>query len=98
VKKLDLLLIALISTSVVSAMKAVGAILIFALFVAPAASAREIGKNTNEILVYSFAIAFSSLIIGIAVSLMFSIPAGAFAAFITSLCYFILALKNINQK
>ena len=98
VKKLDLLLIALISTSVVSAMKAVGAILIFALFVAPAASAREVGKTTNEILVYSFAIAFSSLIIGIAVSLMFSIPAGAFAAFITSLCYFILALKNINQK
>lgn len=95
VKILDLLLIGLISTSVVSAMKAVGAILIFALFVAPAASSKEIGKNTNEILLISFLIAFLSLIAGIGVSLIYSIPAGALAAFLTSIFYFLLTLlKN----
>lgn len=99
VKRIDMLLIALISSSVVSAMKAVGAILIFALFVAPAASAKEIGKKTNEILLISFIIAFFSLIAGILISLTYLIPAGAFAAFITSLCYFgITFLKNISQR
>ncbi len=94
----DLLLIAIISTSVVSAMKAVGAILIFSLFIAPAATAKELGRNINGIFGFSFILAFSSLILGILTSMIYSIPAGAFAAFISSSCYFaVVFYKNFSS-
>ncbi len=98
VQVFDLILIAMISASVVSAMKAVGAILIFAMFIAPAATAKELGKDINGIFALAFAIAFLSLLLGIATSMIYSIPAGALASLISSICYFaIVILKNLSK-
>ncbi len=97
VKVIDNVLIALISLSVVSVMKAVGAILVFAIFVAPAASARIFAKSVNSVFLISFLISLSSLLFGLAVSLSVPIPAGAFAALIVSLIYVFSSLLPFSR-
>ncbi len=88
VSLVDFLLIALISLSVVSALKAVGAILVFAIFVAPAAAAKEVAKSVSGVFYLSFAISLCSLLVGIAISFAYALPAGALAALVASLIYF----------
>jgi ABC-type Mn2+/Zn2+ transport system permease subunit len=100
VKLTDYLLLSLISLSIVSALKAIGAILVFAMFVAPAATAKEVAKNLSHIFYISFAIAFLALVSGILVSSVYPVPAGAFAALISSLIYFLTVLlwRLINPR
>lgn len=92
----DFLLISIISISVVSALKAVGAILVFSIFIAPSATAMEIGKNTRAIFGISFIIALLSMYFGLVISYQYSLPAGALAALIASLVYFITAARKIS--
>jgi len=93
----DLLLITLISISVVSALKAVGAILVFAIFVAPAAAAREVGRSIESVFYFSFIIALMSLLIGLGISSILPIPAGALAALlVSSLYFFVTVFRNSN--
>jgi ABC-type Mn2+/Zn2+ transport system permease subunit len=92
----DFLLISIISISVVSALKAVGAILVFSIFIAPSATAMEIGKNTRAIFGISFIIALLSMYFGLAISYQYSLPAGALAALIASIVYFITAARKIS--
>ena len=87
VKLVDNILIALISLSVVSVMKAVGAILVFAIFIAPAASAKVLSKSVTSVFLISFLISMFSLLTGLLVSLSLPIPAGAFAALVVSVIY-----------
>ncbi len=93
VPKIDTLMIVLISLSVVSALKAVGAILVFAIFVAPAATAGKISKNVAGVFYLSFLISFLCLCTGIYASYAYALPAGAFAALVASILYFIVALR-----
>lgn len=92
----DFLLISMISISAVSALKAVGAILVFSIFIAPSATAMEIGKSTRAVFGLSLAIALFSLYFGLALSYSYPLPAGALAALIASLLYFVTALRKIS--
>jgi ABC-type Mn2+/Zn2+ transport system permease subunit len=93
IRLMDNLLITLISISVVSAMKAVGAILVFAIFVAPAATAKIFASKIEFVFYLSMMIAGGCLMFGILLSLFVPIPAGAFAALVASLIYFISAFR-----
>jgi len=94
VKVLDYILVSIISLSVVSALKAVGAILVFAIFVVPAAAAKEVAKSVHSVFYMSFLLSFTCLGIGILLSLTVPVPTGAFAAFLTSLIYFIILIVS----
>ncbi len=84
----DFMLIALISISVVTALKAVGAILVFSIFIAPSSAARILGKTLSSVFIISFVLALLSLYTGLLTSFYFSIPSGAVAAVIASSIYF----------
>lgn len=84
----DFMLIALISISVVTALKAVGAILVFSIFIAPPSAARILGKTLSSVFIISFVLALLSLYTGLLTSFYFSIPSGAVAAVIASSIYF----------
>lgn len=86
-KLLDLILVTIIAISVVSALRSVGAILAYSIFVAPAAIAKEFSKSVKQSLVIAFAISMVSLILGILASLLFPVSASALAAFIASALY-----------
>ncbi len=90
VKLIDYILVSLISVSVVSTLKAIGAVLVFAMFVAPAASAKEIAKNLYQVFYIAFIISLLSIVLSIFVSMSYPIPAGAFAALVVSLIYFFI--------
>ena len=90
----DFILIALISASVVTALKAVGAILVFSIFIAPSSAARLLGKSLRSIFVLSFIIALFSLYAGILASFYLCLPSGAVAATIASSAYFAASLKD----
>jgi len=95
VKLIDYTLVSVISISVVAALKAIGAILVFAMFVAPAAASKEIARNIAEVFYISFVIAALSVLISVFISMSYPIPAGAFAALIVSIIYFfIIFLKK----
>ncbi|WP_202319968.1 metal ABC transporter permease [Archaeoglobus neptunius] len=90
----DFVLIALISASVVTALKAVGAILVFSIFVAPSSAARILGKSTGSVYTITFVIALVSLYAGIATSYYLTLPSGAVAAALASTVYFAVAWKS----
>ncbi len=90
----DFVLLSLISASVVSAMKAIGAILVFSIFIAPSATAKYFGRSTGSVFAIAFFIALISMYSGVVISLLYPIPAGAMAALIASLLYFAPLLRG----
>jgi len=90
----DFLLIALISLSAVTALKAIGAVLVFSIFIAPSSAARVLGKSLSSVFVISFILALLSIYSGLLVSFFFNIPSGAVAAAIASLVYFAISWRR----
>lgn len=84
---LDLLLTLVLCISIVAVMKAVGAILAYAIFIAPAAIAKEIAKSSKDVLVFTFITALTSLLAGSLASFAFQISASATSAFLASVAY-----------
>lgn len=76
-KKLSFLLLNLISLSVVIALKAVGAILVFALLVIPAAAAQQWAHNMRTMMLYSGLIGVAASWAGVLLSYWFDVPSGA---------------------
>ena len=90
------LLLTIIAISVVVMLKGVGAILVFAMFVAPAAAANEMARKISDVFIVAFIIAALSGFFGIFVSFYFEISPGAIAALTASLIYFLsIVLKNL---
>ncbi len=75
--KLSFLLLNLISLAVVIALKSVGAILVFALLVIPAAAAQQWAKNMRSMIIYSAMIGVGSSWAGVLLSYWFDVPSGA---------------------
>lgn len=92
----DSLLIAIISASVVVALKAVGAVLVFSIFIAPSSAAKVLGRSVKSVILISFAITVFCLYAGILSSFYLKIPSGAVAAAIASAIYFVLAGKKFK--
>jgi ABC-type Mn2+/Zn2+ transport system permease subunit len=86
------MMLVLIAVSVVVILKGVGAILVFAMLVAPAAAANKIATRVSQVIVWAFVIALSSGFIGLVISFYIALSAGALAALIATCSYFIVFL------
>ena len=86
------LMLILISVSVVVILKGVGAILVFAMLVAPAAAANRLVATANRVIIVAFILAITSGFVGLLISFYISISAGALAALIATCTYFIVIL------
>lgn len=92
-------LLSIIALSSVILLKGVGAILVFAMLVAPAAASNEVARNIREVFLFSFLIALLSGLGGIAVSFFVNVSPGAFASLLATLTYFfILSLRRLSGK
>jgi ABC-type Mn2+/Zn2+ transport system permease subunit len=92
VKLYDLLLFALAGMAGVVAARSVGALLVYAFMIAPAASARELTNRVRDHLILTFIIALSSGLIGLAAASTFNLPASGTIAAIPSGLYIILLI------
>jgi manganese/iron transport system permease protein len=88
---IELLVLALIAGTVVTAMPAVGAILAIALIAAPAAAARLLARTVTQIFVLAPLIGAASGIIGVLLSRGLAVAAGPAIA-LTAAGFFLLAL------
>ncbi|MGC8849717.1 MAG: metal ABC transporter permease [Candidatus Bathyarchaeia archaeon] len=86
----DRLLFALAGIAGVVAAKSMGALLVYAFMIAPAASARELTNRVRDHLILSFIIALSSGLIGLAAASILNLPASGTIAAIPSGIYIVL--------
>ncbi len=95
---LNYLLLAIIAISVVVLLKGVGAILVFAMLVAPAAAANEVAKKVRDVFIISFFIALFSGFFGLFISFFFEVSPGAIASLTATSIYFfaIITKKYIH--
>jgi manganese/iron transport system permease protein len=87
----ELLSLALIAATVVTAMPAVGAILAIALIAAPAAAARLLSRTTTQIFLLAPGIGAASGLLGVLLSRELDVAAGAAIA-LTAAAFFLIAL------
>ncbi|MHA1934210.1 MAG: metal ABC transporter permease [Candidatus Thorarchaeota archaeon] len=93
------LMLIMSALAIALATKAVGAILVYAIMVAPAAASNEIFKSVKRIVIAVFLIAIISELIGIAVSLTIRASPSAIAGILAALSYIVaLQIKRIRER
>jgi zinc transport system permease protein len=92
VKTNDYLINIFLSITVIAAIKAVGLIMLAALLLAPAATARSMAKRFSQVIPMAALISVVGSLTGLLVSLGFDLPAGASIVVVLS---FIFLLSNI---
>lgn len=85
----EYLFVVLLTMAIVVSLKIIGALLVEALVVVPAAAARNLAKNTRGYFVYSVAIAFVSGVGGIFVSSFWSVPTGGAVVLTLTALFFV---------
>jgi ABC-type Mn2+/Zn2+ transport system permease subunit len=81
------------------ATKAVGAILVYAILVAPAAASNELLNSVRNVLIAVFSIALASQFAGIALSLTIRASPSAFAGILAALSYVVaLQIKKMRDR
>ncbi len=93
-QRFNYLILLLIAVSVVVILKGVGAILVFAMLVAPAAAANEVAGGVTRIMSLAFVFALIGGMAGIMVSFFFPVSPGAVAALIATSLYFIIIIAK----
>jgi len=88
------LLLSLIAISTVIIMKGVGAILTYAMLVAPAAAANSFSKNAIHVFILAGIIALVSGILGISIGWYINASPSAIASIIATLSYLLAFLKH----
>ena len=88
----DFLLLALVAVAVVAAIPAVGALLVAAIYVLPAAAARLVARSIPALLAWSLAIALAEGLVGLYAAYWLDLPPGPPVAVIGSLTYAVLAV------
>ncbi|RUM35046.1 MAG: ABC transporter permease [Archaeoglobus sp.] len=88
VRLYDYIMLSTVAVSVVVIMGGVGAILVFAMFVAPSATAAKIAGTVGSVFLLSFVISLICGLLGIYLSFNFPFSPGAIAALIASTTYF----------
>jgi len=79
----------LLTLSIVVSLKIIGALLVEALIVVPAAAARNVARGTRSYLLWSIAIAFLGGAGGLAVSTRFLVPTGGAVVLAVSVIFFL---------
>ncbi|MHA1722341.1 MAG: metal ABC transporter permease [Candidatus Baldrarchaeia archaeon] len=84
------IMLLLIALSVVVVLKGVGAILVYAMIVVPAAAANQFSKNTTSVMIWSFFIALFGGLVGLIVAALYvNVAPSAIAGLIVTVFYFI---------
>ena len=97
---LDYVFILIITIVTVASVKIIGASLVEALLLIPAASARNISKNIKSFIGYSILFSTLSCLLGILLPLIFeiSIPSGPAVIIVTTIIFFItILIKNMRK-
>jgi zinc transport system permease protein len=88
----------LLTLSIVVSLKIIGALLVEALVVVPAASARNIATSTRSYLAWSIAVAFLAGAGGLGVSTRFLVPTGGAVVLAVSAIFFLtLAFRRVRR-
>ncbi len=89
----DYIFILMITVLTVASLKIVGAVLVEALFIIPAAAARNVSRSMKGFFLYSMIIATASCILGIILPMQFEIPVPSGGAIIlVASCFFALSV------
>jgi ABC-type Mn2+/Zn2+ transport system permease subunit len=88
----DFLLLALVAVAVVAAIPAVGALLVAAIYVLPAAAARLVARSVPALLALSLAFALAEGLVGLYAAYWLDLPPGPPVAVLGALTYAVLAL------
>ncbi|RIY32339.1 hypothetical protein CJP74_04915 [Psittacicella melopsittaci] len=92
------LLVILLALVVATSITLVGALLITALLIIPASTARRFAKSPQQMLIYSFIISNIAIVIGLTTSLYFSFPTSpAIVASLGVMFFFSLAFKRADS-
>ncbi len=86
-----------ISVAVVSAMKAVGALLVFSLLVIPPAAAYENSNGLLKMLLLSVLFAVLSVFIGVLLSFSLDVPSGAMITIVSFLLFLLSYIKTLEN-
>lgn len=100
-KWLFFLLLNLISLSIVISLKAVGAMLVFALLVIPAATAQQFATHIRSMMLGSAAIGVFASWAGVLLSYLFDLPSGATIVLLLTIIFFLAVFfspKNRKKK
>lgn len=93
------LMLIMSALAIALATKAVGAILVYAIMVAPAAASNELVKSVRGIVLAVFCIALLSELIGLTVSFTFRASPSAIAGILAAISYIIaMQLKRLKEK
>ena len=89
----------LLTLSIVVSLKIIGALLVEALVVVPAAAARNVANSTRSYLIWSIAVAFFAGAGGLAVSTKFLVPTGGAVVLAVSTIFFVtLAVRTMRRR
>ncbi|MCS7119492.1 MAG: iron chelate uptake ABC transporter family permease subunit [Archaeoglobaceae archaeon] len=94
VKLLDTILVLIIALSVVTVIRSVGAVLAYAIFVAPSAVGKTFARNFKQSILYSSTITFFCLLAGFLISFSIPVSASAISAFIASILYLFAMIRK----
>jgi ABC-type Mn2+/Zn2+ transport system permease subunit len=93
------LMLVISALAIALATKAVGAILVYAIMVAPAAASNEIVKSVRGVIFSVFLIALAAELIGIATSFLVFVSPSAIAGILAALSYVLaLQIKKIQER
>jgi ABC-type Mn2+/Zn2+ transport system permease subunit len=96
--RLFFLLLNLIALTVVVSLKTVGALLVFAMLIIPAASAYQIGRTMLGMMGYAVAFGVSSAVGGVLLSYRFDLPSGATIVLLATALFFIAAALSPKRR
>jgi zinc transport system permease protein len=89
----------LLTLSIVVSLKIIGALLVEALVVVPAAAARNVARGTRSYFMWSVAIAFFGGVGGLGVSTRFLVPTGGAVVLAVSTIFFLtLAARSLRRR
>ena len=92
------LLLTLVALTIVISFKAVGALLVFAMIIIPAASAYQFARRMKTMMFLSILFGVSSSIGGVLISYGFDLPSGATIVLLAASLFFISILFSRKKK
>ncbi len=97
-KRLFFLLLNLIALTIVVSLKAVGALLVFALIIIPAAAAYQFTHSMRWMMIYSVAIGITASVGGVLLSYEFDLPSGATIVLLATALFFLSVIFSPKRR
>jgi ABC-type Mn2+/Zn2+ transport system permease subunit len=96
--RLFFLLLNLIALTVVVSLKTVGALLVFAMIVIPAAAAYQLGRTMLTMMAYAVAIGVSAAVGGVLLSYEFDLPSGATIVLVATALFALAVVASPKRR